>query len=187
MCVYLHILYMELLGSAVWVHVAVVGMVTDNVHWSNNHGCMECILYILAGTVKVRGTQVSWSHSVQAGNTVQSPVESFTKKVNSLWPNDAIWWHRSGSTLAQVMACCLTASSHYLKQCWLIISEVQRHSPGRNFMRDVLIINRKHELENHLNKTLLKSPRGQWVNFLSKRGYWSITQAIFPIFKLDSP
>ena len=27
---------------------------------------------------------------------------------------------RSGSTLAQVMACCLTATSHYLNQCWLI-------------------------------------------------------------------
>ena len=40
--------------------------------------------------------------------------------VNSLWPGDAIWWHRSGSTLAQVMACCLTAPSHYLNQCGLI-------------------------------------------------------------------
>ena len=44
--------------------------------------------------------------------------------VNSLWPSDAIWRQRSGSTLAQVMACCLTAPSHYLNQCWLIISEV---------------------------------------------------------------
>ena len=35
---------------------------------------------------------------------------------------------RSGSTLAQLMACCLMAPSHYLNQCWLIISEVQWHS-----------------------------------------------------------
>ena len=41
---------------------------------------------------------------------------------NSLWPSDTIWRQRSGSTLAQVMACCLTAPSHYLNQCWLIIS-----------------------------------------------------------------
>ena len=41
---------------------------------------------------------------------------------NSLRPNDTIWWQISGSTLAQVMACCLTAPSHYLNQCWLIIS-----------------------------------------------------------------
>ena len=47
---------------------------------------------------------------------------------NSLGPSDAIWRQRSGSTLAQVMACCLMAPSHYLNQCWLIISEVQWHS-----------------------------------------------------------
>ena len=35
---------------------------------------------------------------------------------NSLWLSDAIWWQKSGSTLAQVMACCLTAPSHYLNQ-----------------------------------------------------------------------
>ena len=46
------------------------------------------------------------------------------KSINSLRPNDAIWQHRSGSTLAQVMACCLTAPSHYLNQCWLTISKV---------------------------------------------------------------
>ena len=40
--------------------------------------------------------------------------------------------HRCGSTLAQVMACCLTAPSHYLDQCWFIINEVSWHSPGRN-------------------------------------------------------
>ena len=32
---------------------------------------------------------------------------------------------RSGSTLALAMACCLMAPSHYLNQCWLIISEIQ--------------------------------------------------------------
>ena len=42
--------------------------------------------------------------------------------VNSLWPSDIIWWQGSRSTLAQVMACCLTAPSHYLNQRWLIIS-----------------------------------------------------------------
>ena len=43
---------------------------------------------------------------------------------NSLRPSDAIWRQRSGSTLAQVMTCCLTAPSHYLNQCWLIIIKV---------------------------------------------------------------
>ena len=39
--------------------------------------------------------------------------------INSLRPSDAIWRHKSGSTLAQAMAWCLTAPSHYLNQCWL--------------------------------------------------------------------
>ena len=34
---------------------------------------------------------------------------------------------RSESTLSQVMACCLTTPSHYLNQCWLIVSEIQWH------------------------------------------------------------
>ena len=46
----------------------------------------------------------------------------------SLEPSDAIWRQRSGSTLAQVMAWCLTAPSHYLNQCWLNISKVEWHS-----------------------------------------------------------
>ena len=43
---------------------------------------------------------------------------------NSMWPSDAIWRQGSRSTLVQVMACCPTAPSHYLNQCWLIISKV---------------------------------------------------------------
>ena len=38
--------------------------------------------------------------------------------IHSLRPGDAIWWQRSRSTLAQVMAWCLTAPSQYLNQCW---------------------------------------------------------------------
>ena len=37
---------------------------------------------------------------------------------------DAIWRHRSGLTLVHVMACCLTAPSHYLNRCWLISNDV---------------------------------------------------------------
>ena len=54
------------------------------------------------------------------------------ERVNSLWPTDTIWRHKSGSTLAQVMACCLTAPNHCLNQYWLIISKVQWHSSECN-------------------------------------------------------
>ena len=43
-------------------------------------------------------------------------------KLNTLWPSDAIWWHRSGSTLVQVIACCLTVTSPYQNQWWLVHS-----------------------------------------------------------------
>ena len=39
--------------------------------------------------------------------------------LNSLWSRDDKWRHRSRWTFAQAMACCLTAPSHYLNQCWL--------------------------------------------------------------------
>ena len=51
--------------------------------------------------------------------------------VNSLWPSNVIWWHRSWSTVAAAMACCHQAPSHYLNQCWLLISEDLWHSPER--------------------------------------------------------
>ena len=83
--------------------------------------------------------------------------------INSLWPSDAIWQHISESTLAQVMACCLMAPSHYLNQCWLIISEVLWQSPRGNFTRYTSATNHQNYLEHYFSKMLLKSSRGQWV------------------------
>ena len=60
--------------------------------------------------------------------------------VNSLWPCDAIWHHRSGLTLAQVMACCLTMPSHYLNSWRFLISEVLWYSPENNFIASAKIL-----------------------------------------------
>ena len=43
------------------------------------------------------------------------------------------------STLAQVVACCLTALNCYLNQCSLIIKGLQRHSPESNFTATVQV------------------------------------------------
>ena len=67
--------------------------------------------------------------------------------LNSLWPSDVIWRQESRSTLAQVMACCLTAPSHYLNRCWLMISEVLWHSPNSNFTENTQDIYRWNEFE----------------------------------------
>ena len=86
--------------------------------------------------------------------------------LNSLRPSDTIWRHGSGSTLAQVMACCLMAPSHYLNQCWLIISKVLWLSCRGNFTRDASIINYWNLFENYMSKISFKSPRGQWVKLV---------------------
>ena len=67
--------------------------------------------------------------------------------VNSLWPGDAIWRHRSWLTLAQTMACCLTAPSHYLNKCWLIIHGILWHSPDTNFTGNAQNIHLKMSLK----------------------------------------
>ena len=48
--------------------------------------------------------------------------------VNSCWLNNTIWWQRSGSTLAQVMAWC------HQNHCWLLIKGVW-HSHESNFTK----------------------------------------------------
>ena len=101
----------------------------------------------------------------------QEPTNSF----NSLWPSDAIRRQGSRSTLVQVMACCLMAPSHYLNQCWQIISEVQWHSYQGDFTSDASTISHRNPFENYLSKILSKSPRGQWVkvNTMTKMAWWS--------------
>ena len=64
--------------------------------------------------------------------------------------------HESESTLAQVMACCLMASSHYQSQCWLAIGEVLWHSPEGNYtMLKIFILNIRNEFENYTLKLQL--------------------------------
>ena len=43
---------------------------------------------------------------------------------NSLWPSDVIWQYISGSTFAQIMACCLTTQSLYLDQSWRLLASI---------------------------------------------------------------
>ena len=54
------------------------------------------------------------------------------------------------NSLAQVMACCLTAPSHYLNQCWLI-SKVEWHSSKGKFTTNTEIICEIKYLKFHSN------------------------------------
>ena len=53
--------------------------------------------------------------------------------INWLWPSDTIQYDDIDiSTLAQVVACCLTATHHCLNECWLIINEACWHLAGHD-------------------------------------------------------
>ena len=65
-------------------------------------------------------------------------------KVNSLWPSDAIWRQGSRSTLVQVLVCCLTASSHYMNQCWLVITKAKWCSYESNFAWDIIATSQRN-------------------------------------------
>ena len=61
------------------------------------------------------------------------------------------------------MACCLRAPSHYLNQCWLIISQVFWHKSNNNFTGDAHDIYPWYQFENYLFKIRAACSRGQWV------------------------
>ena len=56
---------------------------------------------------------------------------------SSLWPSDAMRRRTFGSILAQVMAWCLTAPSHYLNQCWLVSSERSKDIHLRRISQEI--------------------------------------------------
>ena len=62
-----------------------------------------------------------WSKVPHRKHQITKQNLSFPLHANSWWYNAVTWWYRSWSTLAQVMAWCCQAPSHYLNQCWLII------------------------------------------------------------------
>ena len=84
--------------------------------------------------------------------------------IYSLWPIDAICRHRSGATLAHIMASCLTAPSHYLNQCWLNIGEVLWHSPEGNFTGNAQYFFLWYEFEKNWFKITATSLRDHLVN-----------------------
>ena len=77
--------------------------------------------------------------------------------INSLRPSGGIWRHRSGSTLPQGMACCLTVPRHYLNQLWE--NGVLWYPPEGNFTRSAMELNlqnvfEKQYFENYCHNSL---------------------------------
>ena len=139
----------------------------------NNIGCnisLSIQPLLLTITYQILLMLLSSIHSFIAPRTNHRAFQVFYDFVddlclfNSLRPSDAIWRQWSWTTLAQVMACSLTAPSHYLNQCWLIIRGVLWHSSENSFAGIDQGIDSGYEFEKDILKNIFKSPRGQWVN-----------------------
>ena len=66
-------------------------------------------------------------------------VTSYIKLKTSFWAGDIIWHHRPLSSLVQVMACCPTAPSHYLNQCWHTVNWTLWNKLRWNFNQNIMI------------------------------------------------
>ena len=148
-------------GELVYMECVADGDPTPNVHWESPRGTStfdaSAPLGSRPGAAQLQinsvTTRDAGSYVCVADNGVERMRETFEligkttrthdkgahflvgqlSLFNSLRPSDPIWWHRSGSTLPQVIACCLMATSHYLSKSWLIIGEVLWNSPEGSF------------------------------------------------------
>ena len=122
---------------------------------------------------------ISKCHLQNVGHFVQASLWTvWIGSINSLRPSDTIWLNRSRSTLAQVMACCLMARSHYLNQCWLIISLVPWHSSGglnHHYHKIGIYQSVKQLTEKCLLNIMSISPRDQRVKYKVRWVYTKIT------------
>ena len=65
-----------------------------------------------------------WCHSKWPTKSQEISRSFGTSSVNSLWPSDYIWCHKSELTLTRVKGYSLTAPRQYLNQCWLRINGI---------------------------------------------------------------
>ena len=66
--------------------------------------------------------------------------------IYTIWPYGPIWFSISGSTLAEVMPCCLMAPQLYRNQCRFNISEIQCKSPEGNSTRSTSTFSHENKL-----------------------------------------
>ena len=126
--------------TIIWTNVDVSSMEFCGIHLRTISQPVPKLLFC------IRSLKINYTFTITAATFPRG------QWVNSLWPSEVIWQKRSWSILAQVMACCLTAPSHCLNQCWLIISKVERHSSKASSQEITSTINHWNSLEHYLFK-----------------------------------
>ena len=102
---------------------------------------------------------ICWLQADRAFGQMAEWLVKNDASVNSLWPCQAIWRDRFGSTLT----CCLTAPNHYLNQCWLLVDETMLHSPERNLAVSAQATVMYNEFEHCTFKIIVTSSKYQWI------------------------
>ena len=133
-----------------------VNALQDNGHPDSNvHGANMGPTWVLSapdgphvGPMNLAIRACSGNHKMK-GCYLCSWRDRLPNSFNSPWSSDDTLWHRSRSILFQVMVCCMTAPSHCLNWCWLIISEVLWHCPEGNFTGSAQDIYPCYEFENY--------------------------------------
>ena len=109
--------------------------------------------------------------------TVGTFLEVFYNNHYSLWPSDATWRQRSGSILAQVMACCLTApmlTYYQWSPVTSILGQIHKRCLNHQSLKSVWKL--------HVSN-FIKIPRGQWFN--QRKSKASIFHSSFGIVLAD--
>ena len=93
---------------------------------------------------------------------------SFRAKI-TLWP-PYLWQHRFGSTLVQVMFCCLTAPNHYWRQviiwtqCWIIVNWNLANIFQWNLNQSLIIFIEENAFRTVVCEMAVILSKGRWVN-----------------------
>ena len=160
------ILYLSLVVSPSWSNnlTSESKIVCDTgLSWMIEGQCH--IYYFHQNTNPIHCCECSWiPHPWIAANLLKNCNDHvLTWFFNFLWPSDTIWQHKYESILAQVMAC-MTAPSHYLNQCSLLISETLWLSPETRFLSSAQATVLFNEFEKYMLSITTILPRGQWID-----------------------
>ena len=122
--------------------------------------CYECLRHVL--TLPSQSGTVVHSELAASRCAYELVVSRSPETQGNVSQLIVAWWcymlTRSGSTLAQIMTCCLTAPSHYLNKCLLIIRMILCHSPKGNSTGNAHEINHCNTFENCTFKIKALSP-----------------------------
>ena len=85
-----------------------------------------------------------------------------------------IWRHRSRPKLAQVMACCLTAPSHYLNQSWLHTSADWQLSSGLRQIHMLSILFQDNKIKRKASLFISSPSRSECIRYTNSESSYEM-------------